>query len=247
MKLLQLNIWAGRLLNPILKLVEEEQPDILCLQEVYSSSDTMLKVNGGMYSSLELIKQKAGHDHSFLSPTFSLNLSNHKLYFGNAVISRFPLANTKEVFVCSEYAAEIDLTQREPNIRNLQIVTAQIDGESLVIANHHGYWDRDPLGNQTSIDCMQKVADALKPVQGPLVLAGDLNLKPPSPAMRVFDGFLEDLTATYNVKSTLSLVSPYGDVACDHILVSPQIKVNGFRVAEAIVSDHKALILDFDL
>ncbi len=38
MKLIQLNVWMGRLNSLILDFVKNENPDILCLQEAFSST-----------------------------------------------------------------------------------------------------------------------------------------------------------------------------------------------------------------
>jgi endonuclease/exonuclease/phosphatase family metal-dependent hydrolase len=65
--------------------------------------------------------------------------------------------------------------------------------------------------------------------------------------MQVFDGFLESLTTAHEVQSTLSKLHFIENVACDHILVSPDIQVKDFRVLDPLASDHQALILEFEL
>ena len=73
------------------------------------------------------------------------------------------------------------------------------------------------------------------------------NLLSKAPAMRLFDDLAEDLTATHAVSSTLSQLGKVQDVACDHILVNSLIQVVDFRVLSDLVSDHKALTLEFDV
>jgi endonuclease/exonuclease/phosphatase family metal-dependent hydrolase len=247
MKILQLNIWMGKLLDQVLELVEQERPDILCLQEVYSSGQTSVLAPDKMFSSLEFIQLAAGHDYNFMAPTFSINLQDTKLNFGNAIVSKYPLLDQTSLFVNGEFTDQPDVTAKVLNTRNLQLARLNLDGKDFIIANHHGYWQPDPIGNQTTIDCMAAAANQLKTNHLPMILAGDLNVTAASPAMRVFDGLLEDLTATHQVEDTLSQLGKVSGVACDHILVSHEVKVNEFRVLDELVSDHKALILDFDL
>jgi endonuclease/exonuclease/phosphatase family metal-dependent hydrolase len=78
----------------------------------------------------------------------------------------------------------------------------------------------------------------------PLVLCGDLNITTESPALRVFDGWLDDLIrAQPNITTTLTRVNVDRDVVCDHVLVSDDVIVDDFKVSNALISDHYPLIL----
>jgi endonuclease/exonuclease/phosphatase (EEP) superfamily protein YafD len=110
------------------------------------------------------------------------------------------------------------------------------------IANHHGHHEYDPDGNDESVAAMGRVADALRDVSGPLVLCGDLNVVPESRAMRVFDGWLDDVVAHSGAKTTLSGINVDRDVVCDHILVNDRVAVKDFKVDTVIVSDHYPLV-----
>ena len=106
--------------------------------------------------------------------------------------------------------------------------------------NYHGYWLKDPLGDETSTRCMGVVAEALKNELLPVVMCGDLNVIADAPCMRELD-FLTDLTKVNQIKTTLRNVRFVKDVACDHILVSKGLKYRDFKVVSAPVSDHCAL------
>lgn len=247
MRLLQLNIWMGKLLRQVLELIEKEKPDILCLQEVYSSGDILIGSPDIAFSSLEVIQQHLGYEYAFFAPAFSLDFEGVKLGFGNAIISRYPLLDQSTLFVNGTFTPGLDITQPIINVRNLQQAGLNVDGKEFTVANHHGYWDKNPLGNEKSVEAMQKVANSLKQASGPIVFSGDLNVSAESPAMRVFDNFLDDLIAKNDVPDTLSSLNRASNVACDHIMTSPEIKVNKFRVLDDLVSDHRALVLDFEV
>ncbi len=89
--------------------------------------------------------------------------------------------------------------------------------------------------------------------RGPLIFCGDLNVKPSSPSLKPLNSLgLRNLTTEHHVSTTLSAVhrAPEADrlsVAVDYIFVSPEIKVQNFQVSEELLSDHKALILEFEV
>lgn len=246
MKLLQLNIWEGKLLKEILSFIEKEQPDILCLQEVYSCKGD-IKLPDFMFDSLERIIERTGYQHSFFTPVFTTIYADVPASFGIAILSRYPLENQQSIFTNGEYIARQTATNYIPNSRVLQWCQVVADDKTFSLANHHGHLEVDPLGSQISIEKMQFVKAKLEYLPQPLIFSGDLNIKGESPAMRVFDGFLTDLTATNQIPTTLSQFGKVANVACDHILVSDDVNVKDFHVTDDLVSDHKALVLEFDL
>lgn len=150
-------------------------------------------------------------------------------------------------FTNGHYVADLTPSTRSANARNAQIVVLQIGSRKLTIVNHHAHWEITPLGSAASVARMELLRSIITDLPGPLILAGDLNVDPDTATMHVFDGLLEDLTATYTIASTLSVLGKVPNVACDHVLVSDAIAVRDFRVLDDLVSDHKALVLDFDI
>lgn len=246
MKLIQLNIWEGKLLKEILNFIDKEKPDILCMQEVFSCKGEIY-LPDMMFDSLEQIKEKLGHEHSFFSPTFTSVYTGVAADFGNAIVSKYPLSGCTAEFTNGEYNPGLTVDNAVPNTRLLQICTVNVDGKKFSLVNHHAHREPSPVGNGLNLEKMQLVKEKIKDLPAPLVFAGDLNVTGASPAMRVFDGFLESLTVKHNVPTTLSQFGKVSGVACDHILVGPGVEVKDFRVSEELVSDHKALIMEFEV
>lgn len=245
MKLLQLNMWGGRLTAEIVKLIAAEQPDIITAQELFTPNEPVLFPDR-MFDCMESIERDGAYPFKYVSPTWSVMVGYQHVGFGNAIFSKFPLSNQQTVFVNGEFVENMQWETRLPNIRNVQTVTVDVNGTALSLVNHQGYWEKTPVGSEVSAQKMQHVKDIAAQLPQPLIVAGDMNVTAASPAMRVWDEFLEDLTDTHNVDDTLSQLGKVSGVPCDHILVSPQIKVANFRVCDELVSDHKALILEFD-
>jgi endonuclease/exonuclease/phosphatase family metal-dependent hydrolase len=247
MKLVQLNIWCGKLLAQAIKFIDEEKPDILTLQEVYSTPNTYLSTLEGMYSTLETLQKATGLKNTFFSRTFSTVNGGISMDFGNAILTNFDISNKKTVFTNGEYQSQIDMLDPINNIRNLQVATLDTGKGNLVIANHHGFWDKNPLGTEETFEKMKIAFNALKQEEKPLIFAGDLNVTAQSPAMNLFDGFLTDLTKEHKITTTLSQLGKVEDVPCDHILISPEIKELSFQVSNKLVSDHLAIVFEFDI
>ena len=160
---------------------------------------------------------------------------------GNVILSRYPIVEYEDKLIYDK--SEFDLnTQVGEKPLECRAQKVRLDN-GLVVLNHHGYWLPEPLGNETSVECMHKVAEMIKDEPGPVVMCGDLNVIAESPAMRELD-FLHDLTAENGVKTTLANLKFVKDVACDHILVSDGMKWDNFTVHSDIVSDHLAVSVE---
>jgi len=249
MKLIQLNLWQGRLLLNTLELMKQEQPDILCLQEVTSS-----EVEGSGFldtNSLQTLLKELDLPNYFFSPRFSYQFMHTKALYGNCVLSRYPISNQETRFTHGEFTEDIVLNKNNHSMSNAQFAVIKTGEMDLNVINHHGYYQPNPVGNQTTAESLQKLADWVAELSGPVILAGDLNIWPKSPALKSIDALgLNNLTREHAIRSTLSQVhgAPIKDeIACDYIFTSRDIEVTDFHVSEKLVSDHKALILEFEL
>lgn len=246
MKLVQLNIWQGRLLGQILAFLEKEQPDLLCLQEVYSSDlDSVIL---SFFRSYEAIQATLPNHQGFFSPVYDIAVLGKQVRFGTAIFSRYPMSDQETVLISGELQSYKTFDDYIPNTRNLQRVTIHIDDtHSFCLVNHHGYWVANELGDDISVEKMKKVAGIVADSPRPLICSGDFNVTPESPAMKPLQEQLRDLTQEYKLPTTLSQFGKVPNVPCDHILVSKGIDVQRFNGSDELVSDHKALILEFNL
>jgi endonuclease/exonuclease/phosphatase family metal-dependent hydrolase len=246
MRLVQLNIWEGRLIRHIPDFIKRLNPDLVCLQEVFSSDSEVIKPSR-LFSSLQQIQAACDYPHVFFSPTFSSVYEGIPVGYGNAILSRLPLLDEQATFTSGSYNPNQTAANIVPDTCNLQTVRVRSPKGDFSLANHHAYLGPDGFGDKTNVQKMRFVSEQLRDLPTPLIFAGDLNVVPESQTMRAFDGFLEDLTATNHISTTLTELGKVNDVACDHILVSPDVQAAAFYVDDQLVSDHKALVLDFDI
>lgn len=240
LKILQLNAWTGRIKGALIDFIKDGNYDVVCLQEAVWCDDITLT---NFFATVDEIKEKCGYPYDFRASNWGLRIfsANTIMEQGNVILSRKPFSHEEIKELEDPY--KIATTIEDFHHHLLTALKVKIDG--LTIITHHGYWDKNPLGNQESARIAKELASFIKNSDSPLVFCGDLNIIYESPAMREFD-FLHDLTHEYNIDNTLAGLKFNGKVACDHIMVDDNIVVKSFTVEDRIVSDHKALVAEIE-
>lgn len=255
MKLIQVNAWLGRLNGPLERFIEREQPDFVCMQEAYLPESEGLYWYADQYNFLATIRSVSGLQHEFFAKNFAHPMGDITYQQGNVILSRFPLSEQFAEHTNGQYHVKAN---QDSDIQNTRIwqsgQTILPSGQALSLANYHGYLEGPVgIGAERTRETMQQVADGLTRLPRPLIFAGDLNVWPSSSALKTLDGLgLRNLSIDYGLTTTLSEAhrAPDSDRAramCDYIFVSEEIRVTNFYAADDVVSDHKALILEFEL
>ncbi|HVQ43674.1 MAG TPA: endonuclease/exonuclease/phosphatase family protein [Candidatus Saccharimonadia bacterium] len=253
MKLLQINVWQGRLLRPLLDLVKHESPDIICAQEIYTYPEPIAPTSPWNYfRTVERIAELGGYQyvHFALSTTFTM--ADHPLGYGNAILSRYPLHDASVHYtggpgpLTQNHLAAYDSNAT----RNFQHVVVDAGSTNINLINHHGHWVNQPLGDDASAHRLQLVAKFVAGLTGPVIVTGDFNLSPQSPAMKQFletTGLTDQVTTAGTITTSLSaahyLSTP---IVCDYILTNPELTVSSLHASDRLVSDHRAIIAEID-
>lgn len=243
MKLLQLNAWGGRLEPQIRDLLHSEQPDIVCLQEAISFG-----ANGsGLFITIESIQEDLDLQHVAFSPVFSFSYMKGLAKFGNGILSRLPITRTETVFTYLEHKDNFMWGEDSSNVRNFVHAELDINGSPYHVLTHHGFWVAEHKnGNDETKRQMQLLADYTKRLDGPVILTGDFNLVPESESVKILNRQLHNLTLEHKLATTRTSLT-HKTEACDYIFVNDSVRTNQFAALDEIVSDHKALILEFDI
>ena len=249
MKIIQINAWLSGLHYQLLDFLETEDPDIICLQEIFSSNIS-IGIEKEKYMTFETLKSKFGY--GYFSPTWSFDRLGQKVHYGNAIISKQPIYDTKTLFTNGKYTDLTKvITKEHTNIRNIQSCKLNIDGQQLTIVNHHGYHEPNSNGSQRSMKSMEQAIKHIKELSEPIVFCGDLNLNPNSKPVKLLESSTDfrNLVTENGARTTLSEVFRIKNlnVVCDYIFTSKNIKVNNFFVSNEAISDHRALVLDFSI
>lgn len=243
MKILTLNVWQGRLERVLLKHLETIDVDFACMQEAveYDGQPAGLATPyGKVGKSLRL-------DNHFFSPLTASRLGDKKISFGNVIYSKFPFSETSTIFTRGQYEDNFDFDTDDYNVRAFQHSLVEIEGKKLHLLNHHGHHiDGHKLGDDETMRQVQQISDYIEGLDGAIILCGDFNLSPESESIQRLNSLLRNLAVDHSLKTTRSQLT-YKNEVCDYIFVNDEIDVKGFSMDETIISDHNALILDFEI
>lgn len=239
MKILQLNVWSCNLTPAIVELINREQPDVICFQEVISAERT-----GKILQSLEEMLEDISYKHVYYSPLAKFRFMHGTARRGNAILSKYPLEDTETFWTHGEFCEDFDYTVGWNAARGVACATVVAPGGKIRVMTTHGYHVRDHKnGNEETLKACRQIADYVAAIDLPLVLTGDFNLTPQSESMQVFDGQLRNLTREYGFTTTRNHLTSKTE-ACDYILTRG-IDVEDFSALDDVVSDHQALVVNF--
>ena len=243
MKLIQLNMANGRLLQPLLRFLNEQQADVICLQELEDTAE--------FDRHLVDIKRASGLTHHYFSPLSGYMMQGSFYEVGDCILSRTPIAEAQTILLHGAY--DPDWQRLNPdynNCRNLQSVKITIDGTVYHILNSYGYHIfGSKQGNEVTMRIMDTICDHIDTLlvrgEGPVIFASDTNLAPDSSSMMRLNTTLRNLCVEHDVKTTRNFVAKrLTDEVVDYICVSQDMVAKAFTVSNAIVSDHLALMLE---
>lgn len=267
MRVVSLNAWGGQVWDTLAAWIETVNADILCLQEVtrapVPSPDWLRYVDP-----FRDLAQR-----SDLFGDVSARLPTHQCYFAPA--TRGTLTDAQDQPVASEHGLGIWVDRRlavthhvqdfvhgafradgwgeEPVPRTMQAcrVVDPATGFELCVGHFHGL--RDPSGKGDTParhEQTRRVASLFERVwtgDQPAILAGDFNLLPDSAAFPHFRQMgLHDLITHHGILDTRTALYEKSQRFADYMLVSADLLTARFDVpATPVVSDHRALVLDF--
>lgn len=238
-----LNVWQGRLERVLQKHLESLDVNFACMQEAVDYEGS----SAGLVTSYQKVGKSLGLNEQYFSALSALKLGKRDISFGNVTYSSLPFASTNTVFTRGEYKHDYDLEHDDYNIRAFQHVEVLLENKKLHLLNHHGHHiDAHKLGDDETLRQVMMIADYIKQLNGAVVLCGDFNLAPESESIKHFDTLLRNLSVEYSLKTTRSRLTSKKEV-CDYIFVNEAVQVNDFFMDETIISDHNALLLDFDI
>ena len=253
MKLVSLNCWGGRLFEPLMRFVEESRDaDILCFQEVFHNEDGKTTLTDNYHPDLfhELQRRLPNHQgffelyevgHSYDEPV------DYQLKFGLAafVPQAMTVTNHGAVWISSK-EADTPGAFRDRNLQYLQLAVA---GTTLTVANLHGIWIKGAGKVDTPLRLAQsaEILKMLDSLAGEQILCGDFNLDPDTKSLAMLEAGKRNLIKDYGIKSTRTKYYEKPGKFADYVLTTTGISIHDFTVPDRPVSDHRPLLLEFEL
>lgn len=241
MRLISLNVWRGKLMEPLLAFLGREAPttDIFCFQEMFEVFDDAKKHGDVLSSFRRALPECMG----FFRPAQRFADGE----FGLAMFIKKSIAVTREtdIFVHRTRDARVG-DDFETVGRNLQVAEILADGQAYSIFNFQGLVSRTGRGDtEERIEQSKKVKEILNAHAGKKIIAGDFNLSRDTESMAIIDAGMRNLIKESGITSTRNRFFVYPDKFCDYILADNEVSLKNFAVLNDEVSDHLPLVLDF--
>jgi endonuclease/exonuclease/phosphatase family metal-dependent hydrolase len=249
MKLISLNIEGHRHLHErVIPFLVEEQPDLVCLQEVFGVDVPHLKhalQMDGLFVPMSVVKEVSIHQsHALGEMGVAVFCKNPEAEFSSKYYVTKPVLPDEEL--------PIFFYQEDPNSMHRVLawvtLTDPSSGQPVTVATTHFTWS--PKGSYTP----EQVADlsamlALTEKLPPHILCGDFNSPRQAGEKNVFAQLAERYTDNIPADYTSSLDEAWHkagklELMVDGLFSTPGSYQFGRVVLKAGVSDHKAVVAE---
>lgn len=234
-KLISLNIEGDNHYSTVLPFLQKENPDVVCLQEVYESDIPILIAESGMFATFTPL--------SIVDKDFPERHMKAKGAEGLLILSKkMPFELHKDYYVGSLGSIPI-FKDEEPFVTNRALLSIKVEysDAEFCIATTHFTWTNG--GKMTSIqeEDFQHMLEAIQNLKG-FVLAGDFNAPRGKEIYTELSRLYKDnipAGVTSTIDPLLHKVKNLQHVV-DGIFSTTQYIVTNVQVIDGI-SDHKAI------
>ncbi len=244
LKFISLNIWLGGILmKEAIEFLREQDADIVALQEVYNSTDASKEAR---FRTWEILRQELGYQYDAFHAAYFDTYENLNADIGNAVLSKFPITNSRGVFFDVPYGEAQSHISADPEGSPRNMAHAQIDwhDKELNVYSWHGIWGRDGHDNPRRIAMADMIVAEVKGKTG-VIVAGDSNMNPDTEAAAHIGGALTDVFGTSRVTSfnMRRKENPaFGTAVVDLLYISPDLTCMQAETLDVDVSDHLPIV-----
>lgn len=243
MRLISVNVWRGKLLEQLVQFLKREAvtTDIFCFQEMVTSLGDSSKEK----DVFSIIAKELPNFQGFFEAAQD---EGDGVESGLAMfVKRIDKIDKEgDYFVYRTRNAMIGTDGRTLG-KNIQFIQFPKAGKEYTVVNFHGLWTGDGREDTSErISQSQKLKEFMNIIGGTKIICGDFNLTLNTKSVEILGKDMKNLIREYGVTSTRNHFFDFPDKYCDYILVDKDVKVNDFKVLEDEISDHLALVLDFD-
>lgn len=262
-RIVSLNLWAGKALGPLLAFVQEQAPrtDVFCFQEALDAPEART-LECGFFTALYSTLQKAlpefdGEFHPMVAwDEPATGDGTMSVPFGLATFARRSLPiERRDAPPIIEHEDYLDAVPGLHHIvRPVQRIRLRWPGRgALVVANFHGMARPNSKLDSPERRAQSRVLrQALAEEATPAVLIGDFNLLPDTESIHLLERDFRNLVVECAIPTTRSRLNPHYGLPteqrhADYAFVSPSLEVRHFEVPDVSVSDHLPLLLEVSL
>lgn len=248
MRLISLNIWGGKIYEPLMKFISEvkEDTDIFCFQELFFGDKPEGDVSGaranitgelqGLLSNFNIYPYLAPKDSFFMGEKVLSSI-------GQAIFSK------KHLPVIDKGGFYTHL-HVENHSGIFQYIKIKSDTDEFVIGNLHGLWlPTGKLDTPERIKQSGMIINFYNNQTGKKIICGDFNLRPETESIALFNKDYKNLIQDFGITSTRNSfykdAERYKDFISDYVFTSPDINIIDFKPIDNLVSDHLPIFIEF--
>lgn len=246
LKILQWNIWTEEDPKNVVKLIQELNPDIACLQEATINCE-----GNGFINVPKFLQAKTGMNLHFQKAQY-WPTDKGKKYQGNCILSRNPFTEKTHFYVQKMKHSNFDDYSYEGRV----LVVGKIDYEGKILTvgtTHLSYTHKFEETEQKIFEEM-KLLSIIKGLPEPLLLAGDFNVPPDSHLIKKLNSQFTDLGPSFNQKTWTTKKFSYQGFEedelnwrLDYIFGTKDISVAESKVVKTEYSDHLPIFAEIEL
>jgi len=247
-KLINLNIWWGRLSDKLLDFIKKKNNkiDIFCFQEVFrwgynKYHEDMENIDNIDPYILEKIRD-------ILSEYNYIFCSYHEWIYGTIIFVK------KNLEIIEDWHVNIYENKEFPNplnkdldhTRTMQWIRIKYKNKNYLIMNLHWHWTwKNKLDTKERIEQSQNILNFTEKSKVAKVICWDFNLLPNTKSIQMLWIKFENLISKNQILWTRTSYYKKSEKYADYIFTSKKIEDIEFSVLTEEVSDHAILQLEF--
>ncbi len=246
MKLIQLNMWMGSLLDNAVSFLKKEKPDSITLQEVVVSKK--LDIFSALKKELDM--------NGVFAKAHGIKTQDGLFYIGNAVLTRFDIINHRSVFFDFPFRVYTDkpVGKHYENVegkltepKNFVEAVIETSSGKLSVVSTHLAWSEHCSERLHRIWQARKLLAELRGA-APTILAGDFNTNRDSTSYKILTSMFADLGPC--IENTLNTKRHYSrqnvkNLAVDFVLGK---NISGAaRTVDVDISDHLPIVAEISI
>jgi endonuclease/exonuclease/phosphatase family metal-dependent hydrolase len=238
--ILQWNIWYKEDIHNIVKFLQKNPADIICLQELTRNYHTTEP------ETIQYIAKSLGYNYHFQE----IVLDDERWTQANGIFTRFPITSGRSQWINEP----IGSGSYDDEYRAYIEVTIEAEGKKLEVGTTHMSYTRGFENNPCKEQETDKLASIVADKKRNFILTGDFNASPDSPTIQKISDKLKNIGPSMTENSWTTKPFSYDGFEesglnwrLDYIFSTPDIKAVTAEILKTEYSDHLPVFARLEL
>lgn len=244
LKFLQWNIWYKENVDHVVREIKRSQADVITAQEFIQHS----KIN---LDTAKYVADGLGFNYFYYTADTWSGRAEKETQ-GNAILSRFPIVNTKHTYISPPKHNPVNALEEG---RIYLETTLDIGEEKLVVGTTHlSFTPHFEITDQRKIEA-DNLINIIKNKKTNYIFGADLNAAPNSYIINKFEQYLKNAGPAYDQKTFANQPFDYRGMfqvmdmewRLDYVFASHDIKIINAQIMKTKYSDHLPILVEIKI